>query len=517
MMTDHTAPAPEWMLKIKEIVTRLAGTNEAERRPVYDKIAKAYGDQAATTAAELFTQQAAAQQELDALMKAAPPHLPVKRGVPSLSVPVLQSAIPLGFQYRRSPNGYASSLMNAEYAIDQLGIDCRYDEFHDKMILNAKAFSIDAAVFENLDNFTKVFRREVARRFGFELTPRDALDALTLRCFEHKFDPVRDYLDGLVWDSCERIDRWLIDYCGAEDTPLNRAFSRKVLVAGVRRVRQPGCKFDYILVLEGAQGAGKSSLLKILAGEENCSDSEILGADAREQQELTRGVWIYEIGELVGLTKADVNHIKLFASKQVDSARAAYDRGRTDRKRRGIFIATTNENKYLRDATGNRRFWPVKVRQIDLAGVAADRDQLWAEAAAIEAGGEPLVIPEAQWSDAAAAQGERMEHDPWSDLIDKKIGQLCDAVIAGKLSTGYLAGKFGWGVNPDTGNREWRASSAYLLEEVCRVTPDRQASYHFKRLADVMTSLGWRKPSNVIRIGSSQPCHGFTISAEPED
>jgi predicted P-loop ATPase len=390
-------------------------------------------------------------------------------------------------------------------------------EFHDKMILNAKAFSIGAAVFENLDNFAKVFRREVARRFGFELTPRDALDALTLCCLENKFDPVQDYLDGLKWDGISRIDTWLIDYCGAENTPLNRAFSRKVLMAGVRRVRQPGCKFDYILVLEGSQGAGKSSLLKILAGEENFSDTEIVGANAREQQELTRGVWIYEIGELVGLTKADVNHIKLFASKQVDSARAAYDHDRTDRKRRGIFIATTNENKYLRDTTGNRRFWPVKVRQIDLAGITADRDQLWAEAAAIEATGEPLEIPKELWSDAAAAQGERMEHDPWVDVINRQIDKLCDAVIANKFKSSYYAGKFGWGNNPNTGKGEWRVSSTYLLEEVCKLSPDRQANFHFKRLADVMTHLGWTKPPGVFRIGSAQPCYGFTISSEPED
>jgi predicted P-loop ATPase len=106
----------------------------------------------------------------------------------------------------------------------------------------------------------------------------------------HVFDPVRDYLDGLRWDGVSRVDRWLIDYCGAEDTPLNRAFGRKVLMAGVRRVRQPGCKFDYILTLEGDQGIGKSTMLRILAGgEENFTDSEILGLDKQEQQE---AIWV---------------------------------------------------------------------------------------------------------------------------------------------------------------------------------------------------------------------------------
>jgi len=204
------------------------------------------------------------------------------------------------------------------------------------------------------------FREAVLDQFGFELTATNAFEALKMRCLAHVFDPVRDYLDGLVWHGRPRVDRWLIEYCGAEDTALNRDFGRKVLLAAVRRVRQPGCKFDYILVLEGAQGVGKSSLLRLLAGEDNFSDTEILGARSREQQELTRGVWIYEIAELAGLSRTEVKAVKLFASKQSDRARAAYARDVTDRKRRGIFIATTNDDKYLRDTTGNRRFWPVR-------------------------------------------------------------------------------------------------------------------------------------------------------------
>jgi predicted P-loop ATPase len=120
-----------------------------------------------------------------------------------------------------------------------------------------------------------------------------------------------------------------------------------MLIAAVRRVRSPGCKFDYIVVLEGSQGVGKSSLLKILAGEDNFSDNEVLGLDKREQQEAIQGVWIYEIAELEGLGRSDVTKVKLFASKTVDSARPAYARSRVDRPRQGIFVATTNEETYL--------------------------------------------------------------------------------------------------------------------------------------------------------------------------
>jgi putative DNA primase/helicase len=133
---------------------------------------------------------------------------------------------------------------------------------------------------------TAIDRQIVLMRFGFDPGPGYTFDALKMLCLNNTFDPVLDYLDGLVWDGRPRVDEWLIRYCGAKDTPLNRAIGRKVLVAAVRRVRVPGCKFDFILVLESkVQGIGKSTLLRILAGDENFSDAEILGQDKREQQE----------------------------------------------------------------------------------------------------------------------------------------------------------------------------------------------------------------------------------------
>jgi len=232
-----------------------------------------------------------------------------------------------------------------------------------------------------------------------------------------------------------RIDEWLMAYCDAADTPLNRAFGRKTLLAGVRRVRQPGCKFDPMLVLEGIQGQGKSSMLKLLAGgDENFSDAEIIGSDKREQQEAVQGVWIYEVGELEGMSKHDVTAIKLFLSKSHDSARPAYGRTRVDRPRRCIFVGTTNDEGYLRDPTGNRRFWPVKLhaRLLDLDGVARDRDQLWAEATLAEATGEPLMISSDLWGAASVAQQARVTQDAWEDLIERRLAALPDKTKEGK-------------------------------------------------------------------------------------
>jgi hypothetical protein len=331
---------------------------------------------------------------------------------------------PLGFQHSKNPVGIPASLENAIKAIDNVGAECRYDVFHDRIIVRGHECGVRGDAHENLENVTLKVRQAVLERFGFDPAPTFTLDALRLRCLDHIFDPVRDYLDGLRWDGVKRIDGWLVKYCRAKDTPLNRAVGRKMLIAAVRRVKEPGCKFDYIVVLEGDQGIGKSSVLKILAGEDNFSDNEILGLQKREQQEAIQGVWIYEVAELEGLGKSEVTKVKLFASKTYDSARPAYGRTRVDRPRRCIFVATTNENTYLRDTTGNRRFWPVSVGVIDLAAVKRDRDQLWAEAVAMEAGGEPLVIPERVWPDVAIQQEARMELDPWEDQLSEKLGGL---------------------------------------------------------------------------------------------
>jgi predicted P-loop ATPase len=204
-----------------------------------------------------------------------------------------------------------------------------------------------------------------------------------------------------------------------------------------------------------------------------------------------QGVWIYELAELEGMRKADVTHIKLFASKTHDKARPAWGRGVVNRPRRTIFGASTNESDYLRDATGNRRFWPVSIDRIDLAGVARDRDQLWAEAATLEATGEPLEIGEEHWGAAGIEQRKRQEYDPWEDTI-------ADWVSGCK----WRAAKDGWfaRVPSDDGGDEFRVSSGWLLGEVLAIPKDRQGDATAKRLSKVMRTLGWDRLTTPIRI-----------------
>src|SRR5262249_4498604 len=151
-------------------------------------------------------------------------------------------------------------------------------------------------------------------------------------CLEHPFNPVIDYLAALAWDGTERIGRWVIDYLGCPDEPIGRAFGRLMLIAAVRRARHPGTKFDQIIVLEGVEGTGKSTALRILAGDDNFSDQRILGVSEREQQEALQGVWIHEIADLAGMRRTEVEAIKAFASKTEDRARPAYGRFRVDTK-----------------------------------------------------------------------------------------------------------------------------------------------------------------------------------------
>jgi predicted P-loop ATPase len=399
----------------------------------------------------------------------------------------------LAFQHSKSPAGIPASLENAITAINKLDIDCKYDIFHDRIVVKGHECGVNGDVLENLENVTLKVRQAVLTRFSFDPSATFTFDALKLRCLDRVFDPIRDYLDGLRWDGKARLGNWLVQYCGADDTELNRAIGRKMLVAAVRRVRSPGCKFDYIVVLEGAQGVGKSSLLRLLAGEENFTDNEIIGLDKREQQEAIQGVWIYEVAELDGLHKSDVTKVKLFASKTVDSARPAYARSRVDRPRRGIFVATTNEDTYLRDTTGNRRFWPVQVGKINLDWVRQDRDQLWAEACELEASGEPLVIPEALWPHAAAQQQARMDLDPWEDAIVTKLSRMM--VHNTKLDGSFVQAA-------DTNGRpEWRVATDYLLTDLLGLPKERQTNNHTKRLASIMRVLGWSRSDTPMRIG----------------
>ncbi len=309
---------------------------------------------------------------------------------------------------------------NAGVAVTALGIQCRKDLFHEKMVVGGEPINQWAG--DMSDDAVQMIRKVIRHKYGFDPNEKNVRDACTQLCLENQFDPVVDYLDGLQWDGAHRLDTWLQRYMQAPDTELNRTIGRLVLIAAVRRARHPGTKFDQILVLESGEGKGKSTAIEILAGgRDYFSDSTILGKADREQQEAMCGVWLYEIADLSGMRKAEVEHVKAFASRTVDRARPAYGRYRVDRPRRTIFFATTNDDEYLKSENGNRRLWPVPVGRIDLQGLRRDRDQLWAEAAALEAKHAPVDLPERLWKEAGEEQNQRLESDEWASRIHNYV------------------------------------------------------------------------------------------------
>lgn len=251
------------------------------------------------------------------------------------------------------------------------------------------------------------------------------MDAVSLVLYENSFHPVREYLNGLTWDGCPRLETLLTDYLGARDTPYTRAVTVKTLVAAVARILQPGIKFDYVLTLVGRQGVYKSTLIRQLGREWYCENlTTVQGKEAAEQ---LHGVWLMEMGELAGLRKAEVEVIKNFISRQHDSYRPAYGVKKETYARQCIFIGTTNNKEFLHDPTGNRRFWPVlvnitePVKDIHKELTAGEIDQIWAEAKILYEEGEPLYLPKEIEEEAGHVQSDHSEKDDRIGAIEKYL------------------------------------------------------------------------------------------------
>ncbi len=253
------------------------------------------------------------------------------------------------------------------------------------------------------------------KRMGKEVTHQ----ACDLVGREGAFHPVRDYLTGLVWDGTPRIGNWLTYHLGADKTPYTQAIGRMFLIAMVARIMKPGCKADYMLVLEGDQGAKKSTACAILAGDW-FSDSlpDVHNGDPVRLSMHLRGKWLIEVGEMSAISKAEAGALKAFLTQREERFIPKYGRNEVHEPRQSLFIGTTNKTAYLRDETGGRRFWPVKVGTIDTDALAKERDQLFAEAM------DAYLKGERWWPSAALErkhiqpeQEARFEVDAWEQAI----------------------------------------------------------------------------------------------------
>lgn len=255
----------------------------------------------------------------------------------------------------------------------------------------------------------------------YNLTGKEKInDALGICANSHAFNEVKDYLNGLEWDGTARLERLFIDYLGAEDNEYVRAVTRKSFVAAVARALNPGCKYDTMPILTGAQGIGKSTLLGKM-GKKWFTDG-IKTFEGKEAAELIQGIWIAEIGELSAMNKSEENQVKQFLSQRIDRFRAAYGRHVQDCPRCCVFFGTSNSSDYLRDPTGGRRFWPIDVGvQKPVKNVFKDLDdeidQLWAEAVCLWKLGEPLKLNVQLEAQAKEIQEQHREHNPKEGII----------------------------------------------------------------------------------------------------
>ena len=247
-------------------------------------------------------------------------------------------------------------------------------------------------------------------------------DATCLTARAQAYNPVEEFIKSAKWDGEPRLDTLYIDYLGADDSDYTRAVTRKAFVAAVARALEPGTKFDYMTVLEGPQGIGKTTLYEKMGSQ--WFNNSLISFDGKEAAEVIQGSWIIEIGELGAYSKSDIRQVKQFLSKREDTYRAAYGRRTESHPRRCIFFGTTNNAEYLRDPTGNRRFWPVEVTGENLkydifTDLTADViAQIWAEAYVRYQQGEVLILSKELEAEAENRRAEHTERDPLMGQVE---------------------------------------------------------------------------------------------------
>lgn len=349
------------------------------------------------------------------------------------------------------------------------------------------------------DNDDAALRYYLEKVYG--MTGKDRIfDAVNVVAQANGFHPVRDYLNASVWDGVPRVDTLLIDYLGAEDTEYTRAVTRKTLVAAVARIFQPGCKFDYMLTIRGRQGLGKSAIIAKLGGPWfSDTFTTMQGKDAYEQ---VMGVWIMEVGELAGMRKAEAETIKLYISKQTDRFRPAYGRRLQEFPRQCVFIGTTNETQFLRDTTGNRRFWIVDTpdepsRDLWTELTPDTIQKIWAEAVNYYQAGEALFLSRELEKEARRVQDAYEEENPRAGIVAAYL----DRLLPEDWEDMDLYTRRQWLESDAVGTvPRTYACTLEIWAEALGGNPEKLDRYAVKEINDILTGLtGWRRTKDRFR------------------
>ena len=381
------------------------------------------------------------------------------------------------FTRKKSDHGDGDPLdttSNIRLTLRKSDLEIGYDQFKTRHVI--KGWEGKSGWVELDDHILLQLRISSEELYRLKVTKDRFNDVVMEAALRNKFHPVRDYFDMVqpLWDGQER--NFLIDYGGVEDTAFNRKVGELMLIAAVRRIRSPGAKFDEMPVLESPEGMNKSSALEVLAVDpEWYTDESILNMGTKERMEILDGKLIVEVADLAGLRNVkDLAKLKSDLSRKRDRARMSYGRLAETHPRQGICVGTTNYDAYLRDPTGNRRIWPIKVAKFDLEALRRDIDQLWAEATNKEAVWKGDVrLPSELWPVAAEVQNERMIHDGWDETLAAKLGGL-----KGKIK-------------------------AYEVWLLVGVPEERRHQNAAERLRHAMASVGWTKCK--MRFGGPNP------------
>lgn len=406
-----------------------------------------------------------------------------KTAAPLKPLPLIEHSWQLLLRYNarneltRDPGNAALILTNDQEWAGAL----QYDEFADRVTWLKLPPAITGltgpAVGDALADHHIVYCQHWLAKFHFTSFTREAITgALVQSARSHTIHPVRDYLRGLQWDGRLRIHNWLTTYLHASEDDTSHHVGRLWLISAVARVMDPGCQADHLLVLEGAQGSGKSTAARVMGGPWYLGNLPDLRD--KDSQQVLRGKWIIEIAELDAIRGSAQTRVKEYLTRTVETYRPAYGEYFVDQRRQCVFMATTNDDHYLQDATGARRYWPVATGRLDRKALERDRDQLWAEAHQAYLQGEQWWPNEELTEQLVAVQDDRYQTDDWQAKIEAHLDPDLNVSAPSEVSIGDL------------------------LSTPLGLPPGQHTISHQTRVGAIMKRLKWRKIRG--RLGKSR-------------